>query len=113
VMASLPVAQALTTQWFGPRRVCSMAMRPAAMLLIIIGTKKGEMRRAPFSSRFSTSSTKMLLPPTPVPITTPIRSRASSDRASGSRPASSRACWVTASAYWLKRSWCRICLSSR
>jgi hypothetical protein len=48
-MALVPVAQAVTTELTGPLAPKAMEMLPAAMLLIIMGTKKGLIRRLPFS----------------------------------------------------------------
>ena len=42
-------------------------------LAIIIGTRKGDTRRSPFSIRTTTCSSRVCRPPTPVPTTTPVR----------------------------------------
>ena len=46
-MVLVEVAQAVTTGRLGPLQPKRMAMLPAAMLEIIIGTNSGEMRDGP------------------------------------------------------------------
>jgi hypothetical protein len=80
---------------FGPRRPCSIEMKPLAMLLIIMGIMNGEVRSGPFRAILVTCSSMVANPPTPLPIMTPARSRS---RAARSRPASSRLIWPAATA---------------
>ena len=94
-MQWLAVAQAVTMAMFGPRRPCSIEMKPLAILLIIIGIMKGDVRSGPFSAIFVTWSSMVCRPPTPLPIITPARSRSVEAR---SRPESSRLILAAATA---------------
>ena len=85
-MAWVLAAQAVTVASQGPRQPQRMEMAAPAALAIIMGTRKGETRRAPFSWRRTICSSSVCRPPTPVASSTPDRSR-SAPRG----PASSRA----------------------
>ena len=74
------VAQAVTIAMFGPRRPCSIEMKPLAMLLIIIGIMNGEVRLGPLVSIWVTCASIVAKPPTPLPIITPTRSRSRADK---------------------------------
>ena len=69
-------------------------MLPAAMLLIIMGTKNGDTRDGPRVSSFSVSFTKVCMPPMPLPTYTPKRSGATAPL----RPLWRMACSAAASA---------------
>ena len=86
-MQWLAVAHAVTIAMFGPRRPYSMEMNPLAMLLIIIGIMKGDVRSGPLISICPTCVSMVAKPPTPLPIITPVRSRSTAARSS---PESSR-----------------------
>ena len=88
-MAWAPVAQAVTTEWFGPLRPWRMEIWPEARLISDIGMKKGLTRRGPCS--FSTRAVSAMgpRPPMPEPTMTPVRSWSSP--LSGFQPASARA----------------------
>ena len=67
-MALLPEAQAVTSGIAGPLQPKRMAIRPEAILAIIIGIKYGETRRGPLSRSLLCSVKKVPMPPMPVPI---------------------------------------------
>src|SRR5881394_2259286 len=77
-----------------------METEAPAALAIIIGTRNGDTRRSPFSSRSWICSSSVVRPPTPVAIMTPLRPGS----AGGSPPASSSAMPAAAMANWVKRS---------
>ena len=93
-MALDPEAQAVTAGITDALQSWRIAIRPAAILLIIMGTSSGETRRGPFSSIFVCSFSKVLMPPIPVPKTTAKRSGATVP----STPLSSAACFAAATA---------------
>ena len=66
-------AQAVTGAKFTPLKPVRMEMFPAAILLIIMGMKKTETRFAPFSRNFWCSSSRVCIPPMPLPTMTPTR----------------------------------------
>ena len=74
------VAQAVTMAIFGPRKPCSIEITPVAMLLIIIGIMKGEVRSGPLVSICVTCVSMVAKPPTPLPTITPTRSRSRVDK---------------------------------
>src|SRR5579884_4025293 len=109
-MAWPPVAHADTTEKFGPRAPTSMLTMPEAMLMMIMGTKKGLTRWGPRSRRTRCCSSHVRAPPMPVPMMTPMSSpflRVISSRASSS------ASRVAATAKWTNRSFRRTSLRSR
>ncbi len=71
----------------------------APALAIIMGTSRGDTRRAPFSPKSRIWASRLSRPPTPVPMTTPERPGS----AAGS-PASSMAMAATATLNCVKRS---------
>ena len=75
------------------------------MLLIIIGTKNGEIISGPFSASFIVSRIVELIPPMPEPTYTPKRFRS---RESVSIPLCSTACLAAPMAYCMNRSDLRI-----
>ncbi len=100
-MALAPVAQAVTTAMFGPRRPNWIATCPAPVSGSIIGIRNGLTQRGPRVRSFSASSSSVPIPPTPVPMTTPIRSRLASLIA---RRESASACAAATTANCVKRS---------
>lgn len=60
-----PVAQAVTTAKLSPLKPYSIAIWPAAMLEIIIGTMKTLTRSGPFSRNFWCSASVVWNPPMP------------------------------------------------
>ena len=99
-MASEPAAQAVHVALSGPLAPSNSETWAAPMLGIIMGIRSGLTRSGPFSISRRTSSSNVARPPTPLPMTAPIRS------ASGaiSSAASSRAMLAAATAYWANRS---------
>ena len=75
-----------------------------------IGTRKGDIRDGPLSRMTSTCSMSVSMPPTPVAIDTPMRSRSSPPPL---MPPSSIACVAAATANCAKRSVRRTSLRSR
>ena len=67
------MAQAVTTDEFGPLAPKRIDTSPEAMFTIIIGMKNGETRSGPFSRRFLCESRSVAIPPIPEPIRTPKR----------------------------------------
>src|SRR5712692_3420580 len=100
-MAWLPVAQAVTTDELGPLAPNRMEITPEAILMMIIGTKKGETRSIPRSFRMSYCSSRVPMPPMPEPTSTPKRAPST---VSTLRPASSTAMTAQAIAYLRKGS---------
>ncbi len=96
--AFVPVAQAVATAMLGPRAPTRMAIMPAALSEIIIGTRKGLTRSGPRSRRTSACSSSVPMPPIPVPIRMPTRSRFDSSTV---KPAWANASRVAAVANWV------------
>ena len=94
-----PAAQAVVTVSEGPCHPMRMETAAAPALDIIIGTRRGETRRGPFSPKTRIWVSRVSRPPTPVPITTPERPGSASIS-----PASSRAMAATATLNWANRS---------
>ena len=69
----MPAAQAVTIVSFGPRSPNRIDTAAPGALAIIIGTRNGDTRRSPFSSRILICSSSVWMPPTPVPKMVPIR----------------------------------------
>src|SRR6185436_13959681 len=106
VRSAVPIAwfaeaHAEATPQLGPPRPNAMAIWPAAALSIILGTKKGLMRPAPFSMYFLSCSWSSWRPPMPLAMIAPQRKRSSFEKSS---LASSTACLAAATAYWEKGS---------
>ena len=85
-MAWAPVAQAVTTAWFGPLKPWRIDTWPETRLISAEGMKNGLTRRGPFSCSSMAVSAMVPRPPMPEPIMTPVRSRSSS--VSGTQPES-------------------------
>src|SRR6266542_1598123 len=100
-MAWLPVAQAVTTDELGPLAPNRIEITPEAILMMIIGTKKGETRSIPRAFRMSYCSSRVPMPPMPEPTSTPKRAPST---ASTLRSASSTAMTAQAIAYLRKGS---------
>ena len=94
-MALVPDAQAATTAKLGPWNPYLMAICPAAVSVSIIGTANGLTRRGPSSSTTLFVSRIVPIPPTPLPITTPMREAVAGVAV---RPASCNASSAAASA---------------
>ena len=75
-MALVPDAHAVTAGIAEFLQLKRIAIIPDAILAIIIGIKYGETLRGPFSKRAVCSVMKVLIPPIPEPIYTPMRSGA-------------------------------------
>ena len=88
-MAWAPVAQAVTTEWFGPFSLWRIEIWPLVRLIRAEGMKKGLTRRGPCSLRMMAVSAMGPRPPMPEPTMTPVRSWSSS--LSGFQLASARA----------------------
>ena len=99
-MVLVEVAHAVTMGRLGPLQPKRMAILPAAMLEIIMGTNSGEMRDAPRLSSLSHSVMSVLMPPMPLPTYTPKRSGSMLP----AMPLSDTACIAAATAYWVNRS---------
>ena len=97
----VPVAQAVTTLMLLPFRPNWMDTFPAAILLIIIGTRKGFTRLGPFSSSLLCSRSIAWREPMPEPTATPTRQGSSCCISS---PASAIASLDAATANWQKAS---------
>jgi hypothetical protein len=94
-------AQAETCVRLGPRTSNCIEICADPAFAISMGTRNGERRDGPRSFMSRTWSIRVSMPPTPVAIATPIRSR------SGPPPlsrASSRACAAAPTAYCVNRS---------
>ncbi len=74
----VPVVQAVTIAKLGPFKPYLIDRLPEIILMIEEGTKKGEIRLAPFSLKRSAVRSIVPKPPIPAPIATPIRSAFSS-----------------------------------
>ena len=72
-MAWVPAAHAVTMTSEGPCHPRRMEMPAAPALAIIMGTRRGETRRAPRSLYTPTCSARVSNPPTPVAKITPDR----------------------------------------
>ena len=72
-MACVPAAQAVHTVSHGPCSPQRIEIAAPAALAIIIGTRNGETRRSPFSTRTTTWPSSVRRPPTPVPKIVPNR----------------------------------------
>ena len=94
-----PAAQAVVTERLGPVKPLRMATRAAVALGIIMGTKKGLTRSAPFSRYTRSCASSVCRPPTPVPATTAHRAGSVSRS-----PASTSASAAAASPSWATRS---------
>ena len=100
--ACTPVAQAVTTAWFGPLKPYLIETWPEARLIRAEGMKKGEMRRDLPATASAEASWIASRPPMPEPIITPVRQRSSSS--SGAQPESVTASAAATSASCMKRS---------
>src|SRR6185436_9633249 len=100
-IAWLPVAQAVTTDEFGPLSLYRMESCPEAMLTISDGTKNGETRLGPFSRRTLCHSRMERMPPIPEPTRAPARVGSTWEK---SILALSTASTPATIAYWMKRS---------
>ena len=94
------MAQAEASENPGPCAPSRIAIVPAAALGIIIVTNSGETARSPPSANASTSRSSVSSPPTPVPMSTAVRSGS----APSGRPASRVAWSDAATANCVKRS---------
>ena len=101
--AWVPAAHAVQVFSAGPWKPCRMETAAGAALGIIIGTMKGETRREPFSCLTRICSSRVAMPPIPVPMNTPRRNE-SAVRV----PACSRAMSAAAMANWVHLSLRRI-----
>ncbi len=88
------VVHADTIETFGPFALNWIEIKPATMLMIVPGTKKGDRRRGPLAIISRMLSSIIGSPPMPDPTFTPTRSAFESSIV---RPASSRAMRVAAS----------------
>ena len=77
-IALADAAQAVTTDVFGPRKLCMIEASPPAMLPMIDVIAYGLIRPGPRSFMTSTCSSNDLIPPIPVPTTMPARMAPSS-----------------------------------
>ena len=68
-----PAAQAVMIVSDGPCQPSRIETAAAPALDIIIGTRRGETRRAPFSAKTRIWVSSDCSPPTPVPMITPER----------------------------------------
>ncbi len=100
-MEWVPVAHAVTTLMHFPLRPNWMETFPAAMLLIIRGTKSGSTLPGPFSNSLLYIRSKACKEPIPEPTLTPTRNGSSF---SMSMPEFSRASFAAATANWQKCS---------
>ena len=73
-IAFAPAAQADTTPNTGPRRSWRIAIAAAPALLIIRGTASGATRAGPWSRITPKPSSRVPIPPMPVPRMQPTRS---------------------------------------
>ena len=106
-MLCAPLAHAVLTHRLTPRQPVSIAIMPAAMFGMIIGTVSGANLPGPRVRNTSCSVSSMSKPPMPEPTIT----------ATSSRPSSGSAAWRTASiaatsASWVKRAERRTVLES-
>ena len=72
-IAWAPVAQAVTTAWFGPLKPYLIDTWPEARLISALGMKNGETLRGPLRCNSTAVSAIALRPPMPEPIRTPVR----------------------------------------
>ncbi len=93
--ACAPAAQAVANDRFGPLAPKRIEIIPGAMLPIIMGMKKGLTLRGPFAWMLRMVSSMNRRPPSPQPVTTPMRGPLSAVMIS---PASSSASRVAATA---------------
>ena len=70
-MACSPEAQAEVVHRFGPLAPTAMDTWPAAMLAIMVGMKKGEIRDGPWASSLVWVASRVSRPPRPQPMMTP------------------------------------------
>jgi hypothetical protein len=88
-MQCVEVVHAVTIARFGPLAPMSIDSRPAIMLMMLPGMKKGEMRRGPRAFSSSCMLSMSGRPPMPEPKFTPTRSAFCSVTC---RPQSRQAC---------------------
>jgi hypothetical protein len=88
----LPVAQAVDTAWFGPRRPYLIPTAPAAMLTSMRGTKYGDTRRSLLAASRAPASAISLVQLIPAPKLTPVE--VCSARVLGCHPESCKACII-------------------
>src|SRR5215813_6750700 len=100
-MQCVEVVHAVTMARFGPFAPTSIESRPAVMLMMLPGMKKGEMRRGPFAFSSSCIDSISGRPPMPEPKFTPTRSAFCGVTWSA---ASRQACSPAAMPYWMKMS---------
>ncbi len=74
-MASEPLEQAEVMHMLGPLTPRAMDICAAAMSDIIIGARKGLTRSGPFSTRILACSKRVVRPPMPLPMKTPMSSQ--------------------------------------
>src|SRR5258708_32422611 len=101
-MAWAPVEHAVTTEWLGPLRPCSIETYPEARLIRRPGMKNGDTLRGPRCLRSSAVSAMPARPPIPEPIMVPVAQRSSS--VAGCQLASSSACFAALTAKMMKSS---------
>ena len=97
------LAQAATWVMTGPVRPYFMLTRAAAIDPDRAGMANGLTWPGPFSARVAVPSMTCSIPPPPVLMTTPTRSRRSGDQSLKSRPECSTASAEAAMAKWMKR----------
>jgi hypothetical protein len=97
--ACVPAAQAVQVFSAGPWRPWRIETAAVGAFAIIIGTRNGETRRSPRSRRIWIWSSRVWMPPMPVPIQTPLRLGSAM-----SSPACSSAMSAAAMANWVQRS---------
>ena len=76
-MPCSPEAQAEVVQTLEPRAPVAMEIWPAAMLAIMVGMKKGEMRDGPCSRSLVWVASRVSMPPMPQPTMTETSSASS------------------------------------
>ena len=79
-MACVPAAHAVQIVSLGPLKPNRIEIDAPAAFAIIIGTRNGETRRSPFSIRIATCSSRVWMPPTPVPKIVPMREGSAAGR---------------------------------
>ena len=97
--AWVPAAQAVQVFSAGPWKPCRIDTAAGAALGIIIGMRNGDTRRGPFSLMTRIWSSRVWMPPMPVPMNTPRRVGSPVNS-----PACSRAMSAAARANWVQRS---------
>ncbi len=75
IIACVPAAQAVQVFSAGPLKPYFIETAADAAFGIIIGTRKGDTRLAPFSNSTPICSSRVSMPPIPVPMKTPDLSR--------------------------------------